>query len=198
MRQHAGRRWNRDYVVSSRPDKILNHLAIGRTSEADDRGHIIRVALDQNDIRSLDRDIGSRADRDADICLREGGRIVYAVAGHGCDEAATLHLTHFEFFLVGQNFVDHLIQADFRGHPHCNLAFVACEHDAADTHLFQTGDGGSRFWADDVGQRNRAFKLATDEDEDHRLSLAAQTGNPRVGDGDILLVQIAGAYCHYG
>jgi hypothetical protein len=36
--------------------------------------------------------------------LRERGRIVYAVAGHGRDEAAALHLTYFGDFLVRQNF----------------------------------------------------------------------------------------------
>lgn len=79
-RAKSTRRRNRDHVVPGRPDQIVNHLAVGRASEADDRRHVVRVALDQNDVRRLDGDIRSSADRDADIGLSERGRIVDAVA----------------------------------------------------------------------------------------------------------------------
>ena len=42
-----------------------------------------RSPFDQRDTGALDGDIGTRSHRDADICLGERRRVVYAIAGHG-------------------------------------------------------------------------------------------------------------------
>ena len=47
-----------------------------------------QVALHQRDAGALDRDVGAGAHGDADVGLRERGRVVDAVAGHRHDAAS--------------------------------------------------------------------------------------------------------------
>ena len=76
-------------VVAGRPDEVLHHLAIGRAGKSDYCHNIGWARPDKDDIGRFDSDIRTRADRDPDIGLGEGGGIIDAVPAHG-DTRATL------------------------------------------------------------------------------------------------------------
>jgi hypothetical protein len=69
-------------VVADRPGEVLAHLADGAAADLDRRRDVDWVGAHEHDVGGLDRDVGAGADRDADVGLRERGRVVDAVADH--------------------------------------------------------------------------------------------------------------------
>ena len=59
------------------------HLAQRRARQLDRTDHVVGVALHQHDLGAFHGHVGAGADREADIGLRQGRRIVDAVADHG-------------------------------------------------------------------------------------------------------------------
>jgi hypothetical protein len=113
MRQNTRRCRDRDDVVTGGPDQVLDHLAVGSPGETDDRGDIMRVAFDENDVSRFNGDIRAGADGNADISLRERRRIVHTIACHGDNETSGLHLLDLGDFLVWKHLGDHFVEANF-------------------------------------------------------------------------------------
>ena len=95
----------------------------------------LKIAPNQRDPRGLDRDIRSRAHRNADVGGRERRSIVDAVAGHG-DDPAFLPQTFDGLALVlRQNFRLDFSNAELAPHGLCGRPIVAGEHHDADARL---------------------------------------------------------------
>ena len=87
--EHAGRDRHADGIVDQREEQVLADIAHRRPRQAPGAHDAVEIALDQRDAGAFDRDIGAGAHGDADIGLRQRGRVVHAVARHG-DLAALL------------------------------------------------------------------------------------------------------------
>ena len=80
--ERAGGERDRDHVVAGCPHEVLDHLLVARLRQADDAHHEPRVRAGEDDAGGFDRDVGPRADRDADIGTRERRGVVHTVADH--------------------------------------------------------------------------------------------------------------------
>ena len=77
-------------VVAERPEQVLLDRPQRRAAEADGVGGGAQVAGDERQVRGLDRHVGAGADGQAEVGLRERGRVVDAVADHRHDAALGL------------------------------------------------------------------------------------------------------------
>src|SRR6266516_6921199 len=80
--QHAGSERDRDQVVDRGPEEILFDLAVHTTGKNEGGGDVGWVVLHENDSGRLDRNVGSRADRDPDGRRRQRRRVVYPIPNH--------------------------------------------------------------------------------------------------------------------
>ena len=83
--EHARRDRHAGGVVDEREEQVLldvAHRLARQPAGADDAA---QVALDERHGRALHGDVGARAHGDADLGLRQRGRVVDAVAGHRHD-----------------------------------------------------------------------------------------------------------------
>ena len=78
--QHARRDRDADHVVDERPEQVLLHRPHRAARQRDRVRDRAQVAAHERHVRRLDGDVGARADRDADVGLRERRRVVDAVA----------------------------------------------------------------------------------------------------------------------
>src|ERR1700737_3717809 len=97
--QHAQRgKGDRGGVVTEGPAEILMDRPQGLSRQLDRTHDTVEPAGHQRDIGGLDGDIGAGANRNAEIGLHQGGRVVDAVTNHR-DHAALalqpLNLGHF-------------------------------------------------------------------------------------------------------
>ena len=79
---NAHREWDANRVVEECPEQILVDVADRLPAHADRRRHIRQVALHQDHIRRIDRNVRARPDGDADIRAGERRCIVDAVPDH--------------------------------------------------------------------------------------------------------------------
>ena len=93
-------------------------------------GHVQRVAAHQDDVGGLDGHVGAGADGDAHVRLGQRRRVVHAVADHGHDEAARLHLLHLAAFSAGSTSAKYSSRPISRATQRGHLAVVAGEHHA--------------------------------------------------------------------
>ena len=100
--QHARGDRNADHIVDERPEQILAHRAHRAARQRDRIGHGAEVGTHERDIARLDRDVRPRADRDADVGLRERRRVVDPVADHRDDMALALPTRDLARLLLGQ------------------------------------------------------------------------------------------------
>ena len=101
----------------------------------------MRVAFDKDYVGRFDRHVRARTNGNADIGLRERGGVIHAVARHRGDQPAALHLLDLGDLLVGKDLRDDFIKADFFRDPIGNFLLVTREHNAANAHRFQAGNG---------------------------------------------------------
>ena len=175
------------------------HLADGPAADLDGGGDVLRVGAHEHDVRGLDRDVGTGADRDADIGLRERGGVVDAVPDHRHLAALVLELCDSGCLVPGQHFGYHVLDADLDGDPLGGGLAVAGEHHRAHPELAQSADGGPGGIARGVGDRDDARRGAVERDLDGGSALPGQRPRglgeaveadllalqqPRVADGD--------------
>jgi hypothetical protein len=67
---------DRDRVVADRPTEVLTHLAKSPAADGQRRRNIERVRTHQHDVRRLDGDVRTGADRDPQIGAGERGSVV--------------------------------------------------------------------------------------------------------------------------
>ena len=56
-----------DQIVKERPEQILMDIPDRSAAQPDRGGHVGKIAVHQNDLRAVDRDVRSGSDRDPDI-----------------------------------------------------------------------------------------------------------------------------------
>ena len=89
---------------------IVARLSRARADDA------AQVALDQRDAGALHRDVRAGAHRDADVGLRQRGRVVDAVAGHRDDAPLRLQRSARRRLLLRQHLRFDLVDAELPGH----------------------------------------------------------------------------------
>ena len=117
-----------DGVVKECPEQILVNIADGRAAQANGSRHIRQAAFHHDDIRRVDRDVRSRADRDPVVGDRQSRRVVDAVARHG-DLAERFQLSDHVRLAIGQHARDHAVGVHLRADRVGCLHIVARQHD---------------------------------------------------------------------
>ena len=123
--------------------------------------------------RALHRDVGARAHRDADVALRERGRVVDAVAGHRDDVGPSPAAPARRGLVLREHLGDDLVDARAARATACGgRAVVAGEHDDR-----EPSSRSARIASGVVGLIGSATPTspaarAVDRDEHHRLALA--------------------------
>src|SRR5205085_4992326 len=97
---------------------------------------------EQGDVGTLDGDVGSRPDSDAEVGLHEGRRVVDAVADHGHGAAVALEAADHGDLVGGEHFGEDRRDADLAGDRLGGGLVVAGDHDDVDAHGAQVGDRG--------------------------------------------------------
>src|SRR5690606_8914619 len=106
-----------------------------------------------------DRDVRARADRDADVGLRERRGVVDAVADHRDDAPAALELGHLRVLVLRAHAREDLVDAELaRDRPGDGLG-VARDHDDPDAAPVQRVHGLAGLRPDGVRERERAHDL---------------------------------------
>ena len=82
-------------------------MASVRRASAIAVGAAAEVAGDEREVARFDRDVGTGPDRDAEVRLRERGRVVDAVADDRDLVARGLQLAHHVDLLSGEHLGDH-------------------------------------------------------------------------------------------
>ena len=85
---------DRGDVVGERPEEVALDRGERAAREPDRVGGRAQVAGDEREVGRLDRDVRAGADREAEVGLRERGRVVDAVADHRDDLAGVLEPPH--------------------------------------------------------------------------------------------------------
>ena len=118
-------------VVDESEEQILPDVAHGRPAQVAGTEDAGEVAFYQGDAAALHGDVGAGAHGDAHVGLRERGRVVDAVAGHGDHSSLLLQLADHVQLPFRQDssfeFVDAQLLRDEGG---CE-SIVACNHDDA-------------------------------------------------------------------
>ena len=113
---------DRGDVVGEGPEEVALDRAQGPSREADRVGGGAQVAGDERQVGRLDRDVGAGADREAEVGLRERGRVVDAVADHRHDLARCLQALDLGDLVVRVDLGEHALDADLGGDPLGGLA----------------------------------------------------------------------------
>src|SRR6202023_1882421 len=100
-------------VISEREEEILADVAHGRAAESSGARDAAKVSAEKRDAGAFHGDVGARGHGDADVRLREGGRVVDTVACHGDNTAFGLKALHDFRFVAGQNFRVYFLDAKF-------------------------------------------------------------------------------------
>ena len=95
-------------------------------------GDVERVGAHEDDVGGLHRHVRAGADRDADVGLRERGRVVDAVAHHRDAPALRLQLGDLGCLVARQHLGDHFVDPELAGDALAVCAAVAGEHHGAD------------------------------------------------------------------
>ena len=144
-------------------------VAQGCAAQANRGGNVRKLTLHQHDICRVNRDIRAGADGDADIRTGERGRVVDAVADHG-DLALFLQSTDDAFLALGEDARDDLVYAHLTPDGTGGALVVAGQHDDADAHVAQSGDGGGAVLFDDVCNGDDARQPAAFGKEQRRFA----------------------------
>ncbi len=95
--------------------------------------------------------VGARRHGDAEVGLRQRGRVVDAVAHHGHALARGLQFPDLRHFLLRQHFGQHVLDSRLARDRLGGLAVVAGDHPDLQAHGAQTAHGLRGFRLDGVG-----------------------------------------------
>ncbi len=132
------------------------------------------IAAHQHDVRRFDRHVGSGADCNADIGLRQSRRVVDPVANHGHTFALLLQLSDIRRFLRGEHFGKHSLDTELARHRFCGAPAVAAHHDRFDPRRVEPPNRLARGRFDGVGNGQDGRRLAIDGHQDRGPSQTGQ------------------------
>ncbi len=126
--EHSCSHWKRNDVIGHGPPQVLMHLAQRSARQLDRADDIERIAFHQHHVGAFDRHIGSSADGEADIGLRQRRCIVDAVAHHADPLSLRLQLLDLGCLVTGQHVGQHDVDADLAGDALRRRPVVAGQH----------------------------------------------------------------------
>ena len=127
---------------------------MGLARQADGLGNAAQVVVHDDHVGRFHGDVGThRAHGESDVGLRQGRRIVDAVAGHAGGAEALLQCLDFSQLVVGQQVAMRFVDAGQRGDRSGSRHVVAGEHDRRDAQRLEFGHGLARRFLDGVGDR---------------------------------------------
>jgi hypothetical protein len=109
VKQAESRKRDRRQIVEKGPEQILPDRSERHTRQPQRLDDFQRAAFDENDIAGLDGDIGSRANGNAKIGLRERGRVIDAVADKRNTFLFILKMLNLMRLVLRKHFGKHLI-----------------------------------------------------------------------------------------
>ena len=172
--EYARRDGNADGVVEKRPEEVLLDVADHRSAQLHGGGNVQKVAAHQHDVRRLDGDVRTRADSDADVRTREGGRVVDAVADHGDLFATFLQPPDLALLVLRQHLGHHAIHTDLTANGLGGALVVTCEHDHFNAHVGKLGDRLRACGLDNVCHGDETEKPAIAGEEERRLAVLCE------------------------
>ncbi|MPN37514.1 hypothetical protein SDC9_185033 [bioreactor metagenome] len=145
----SGGEGNPHCVVEEGPEQVLPDEPHGGAAQLDRGGDRVQPVPHQHHVGRLHGDVGSRPDRDADVCLGQRRSVVDAVADHGDDPArrSALKLPDDSRFVAGQQFGAETCQVEIFRHRFCRRKVVAGQHDRVEAERVEPFDrfGRTRF-----------------------------------------------------
>ena len=172
--QNPGGYGDAQQVVDEGPEEILPDGAHGAAGKLHGGGDAAHVAGDQRDVSRRQGDVGTAADGDAHVCLRQGRGVVDAVAHHRDALALRLQLFHLRGFMVGHDLGEDGVNAELPRHGLGAAAMVAGEHEHFEAELTQGGNGFAGVRLEGVGDCNDTGSAAVQGDEHRCFAVAGQ------------------------
>ena len=127
---------------------------MGLARQADGLGDAAQVVVHDDHVGGFHGDVGAhRAHGESDVGLRQGRRIVDAVAGHAGGAKALLQRSDLGQLVFGQQVAMRFVDAGLRGDRPGSRHVVASEHDRRDAQRLEFGYGLARRFLDGVGDR---------------------------------------------
>ena len=106
-------------------------------ADLDDLDELRRVGVEVDHVARLAGGLGAGVHRDADVGLRERGRVVRAVAGHRDEPSLGLLVADQLELALGRRLGEEVVDAGLLGDLRRGQAVVAGDHDGADAHRAQ-------------------------------------------------------------
>src|SRR6059058_2272681 len=113
-------------------DHVPGERPVAGLAEEERVQHVDEAIAHQDHSRRLDRHVGSGADGDPHVSLRQRRRVVHAVAHHRYLPAIPLHDLDGRDLLRGQQLGLHLVDAEEAAHCLADRPGIAGEHDGVD------------------------------------------------------------------
>src|SRR5579863_1593846 len=159
-----------DGIVGEGEEKVLADVAHGGAAKRAGANDAAQIASKESDSGAFDGDVGSRPHGDSDVGLRQSGRVVDAVTGHGNDVAFGLQPFDDFRFLAGLDFRFDAFDAEFLRDGFRHALAIAREHHDAQTLLVQRFEGFGGRLLDGIGDGDESGGFAVYGDEDHALA----------------------------
>ena len=159
--------------------------AQGRPAQRDRLVNRPQVATRQGHIRRFDGDICAAAYREADIRLRQGRRVIDAIANHCHARAPLLELLYAAGLLARQDLCQGLLYADLTGDDLGGALVVAADHTHLQATPLQRLDGGSGCRLDRIADGQRASQCIVYRQQHHREAPALRVIESLRQGGDV-------------
>ena len=179
-------------------------VAQGRTAQTYSSCHIAEAAVHQNDIRTVNGNIGPGANGDADIGTGQRRGVVDAVADHG-NQPALLKLPDNGFFPVREHVCYHAVNSGLRADGFGSAFVVPRQHTDLNAHILKRRNRFRRVIFHDVGHSYDAEEAFIFGKEQRGFPLSCQRRGGALSRGgkleqalqvaEIPAVQIPAAAC---
>src|SRR5215831_2393266 len=145
---------------------------MGEFDRADD---VIWIALHKYYVSTLNSNVRTRANSEADVSLSEGRSVIDAIADHADFLALRLQLLDLASLLTGQNVGEYDIEAEVFCDALCGAEVIASKHSDLDSKLSQFSDRDFRPRPRGIGNGDKPDDLAGTRDMNDGASRALET-----------------------
>ncbi len=109
-------------------------------ADLDDFDQLGRIGIKIDHVAGFARGLRAALHGNADIGLRESGRVIGAVAAHGDQPALRLLIADIAQLVLGRCLGDEIVNAGFRGNRRRRHRIVAGDHHGLDAHAAHGGE----------------------------------------------------------
>ena len=143
---------DRGHVVGERPEEVLLDRPQRAAREPDRIHRGTEVAGDERQVAGLDRDVGARSDREAEVGLRERRGVVDAVADHRHRLPLALELCDDVPLSVREDACDHAVDARLGADRRGGALVVPGQQHGHEAERTEVGDRPRRRRLDAIGE----------------------------------------------